>query len=76
MLHKDITLATRTANKGLSPMDLSGSASQTPEKWRKRKRAFEYYAKGWRSKTSLKICKILVPFSSQVTMLLKSRFAN
>ena len=46
MLHKDITLATRMANKGLSPMDFSGSASQTPEKWRKRKRAFEYYAEG------------------------------
>ena len=33
-------------NKGLSPMDLSGSASQTPEKWRKRKHTFEYYAEG------------------------------
>ena len=46
MLHKDITLATRMANKGLSPMDLSGSASQTPEKWWKQKRAFKYYAEG------------------------------
>ena len=48
MLHKDITMATRMANKGLSPMDLSGSASQTPKKWRwrKRKRAFKYYAEG------------------------------
>ena len=34
------------ANKGLLPMDLSGSASQVAEKWRKWKRAFEYYAEG------------------------------
>lgn len=34
------------ANKGLSPMDLSGSASQVAEKWRKWKCAFEYYAEG------------------------------
>ena len=46
VLHKDITLATRMANKGLSPMDLSRSASQVAEKWRKWKRAFEYYAEG------------------------------
>ena len=32
--------------KGLMPMDLSGSASQVAEKWRKWKRAFEYYAEG------------------------------
>ncbi|XP_015755918.1 PREDICTED: uncharacterized protein LOC107335405 [Acropora digitifera] len=32
------------ASEGLSPMDLSGSASQVAEKWRKWKRAFEYYA--------------------------------
>ena len=46
MLHKDITLVTRMANKGLSPIDLLGSASQVAEKWRKWKRAFEYYAEG------------------------------
>ena len=46
MIYKDITLATRMANKGLLPMDLSGSASQVAEKWRKWKRAFEYYAEG------------------------------
>ena len=34
------------ANKGLSPIDLSGSASQVAEKWRIWKRAFEYYAEG------------------------------
>ena len=44
VIHKDITLATRIANKGLLPMDLSGSALQLAEKWRKWKRAFEYYA--------------------------------
>ena len=69
------------ANKGLSPLDLSGSASQVAEKWRKWKRAFEYYAENEaidnaHKKTSSKICKILVPSLSQVTMLLKSRFAN
>ena len=46
MIYKDITLATRMANKGLLPMDLSGSASQVAEKWRKWKRPFEYYAEG------------------------------
>ena len=46
MLHKDITLATSMAKKGLSPMNLSGSALQVAEKWRKWKRAFEYYAEG------------------------------
>ena len=46
VIHKDITLATRIANKGLLPMDLSGSALQLAEKWRKWKRAFEYYADG------------------------------
>ena len=46
VIYKDITLATRMANKGLLPMDLLGSASQVAEKWRKWKRAFEYYVKG------------------------------
>ena len=46
MIYKDITLATRMANKALLPMDLSASASQVAEKWRKWKRAFEYYAEG------------------------------
>ena len=31
---------------GLLPMDLSGSASQVAEKWRKWKRTFQYYAQG------------------------------
>ena len=35
LVFKDITLATRMANKDLSPMDLSGAASQVAEKWRK-----------------------------------------
>ena len=84
------------ANKGLLSMDLSRSASQVAGKWRKWKRAFEYYAEGKgidnarsRRKTSqllhfagmevqyiLEYCKILVPSLRQVTMLLKSRFAN
>ena len=74
MLHKDITLATRMANKGLSPMDSLGSASQVAEKWRKWKRSQEDFPAPtfcWDGGPRQKICKILVPSLSQVTMLFK-----
>ena len=41
-----MTLATRMASKHLPVLDLSGSAAQVTERWRKWKRAFEYYAEG------------------------------
>ena len=40
-------MATRMANeKALPPLDILGSSSQVANKWRKWKRAFEYYAEG------------------------------
>ena len=46
------------SEKPLSPLDLTGPASQVGERWRKWKRAFEYFAEGKgidnvRKKTSL-----------------------
>ena len=46
------------SEKALSPLDLTGPASQVGERWRKWKRAFEYFAEGKgvdnvRKKTSL-----------------------
>ena len=34
------------SEKALPPLDLTGPASQVAERWRKWKRAFEYFAEG------------------------------